>query len=151
MILVVDFSEFSYVKRNYFSSMPAVKRLQVIDNFGESTAKGFPSVFLRKMVKSRFPRALHQKRLLRQRFSFSGSARRLTSPIEVSHPIRHQLTGIHPIYPLPHLNQSLFVYSAVLDGMNSAFEVKDSPSEDIPLDEEYLGMFTLVKCYQCSN
>ena len=28
---------------------------------------------------------------------------------------------------------------AVLGSMNSAIEVKDTPSEDLPLDEDYLG------------
>lgn len=31
------------------------------------------------------------------------------------------------------------ICSAVLGSMNSAIEVKDTPSEDLPLDEDYLG------------
>lgn len=38
---VVDFSEFSYVKRNHFSPMPAIKRLAVRDNSGELNALAF--------------------------------------------------------------------------------------------------------------
>lgn len=39
-----------------------------------------------------------------------------------------------------------FLYSSAgLGSMNSAIEVKDTPSEDLPLDEDYLG-----ECW-CSN
>ncbi len=34
--------------------------------------------------------------------------------------------------------------SAVLGSMNSAIEVKDTPSEDLSLDEDYLGKFLFV-------
>ena len=39
---------------------------------------------------------------------------------------------------------SLSHCSAVLGSMNSAIEVKDTPSEDLSLDEDYLGKFLFV-------